>query len=62
MTNNPIYAIAVFNDNIRGYAKFSEDLDTRINTQINCSKVRVLKICIKSPSIEYSMLDGGITY
>jgi Cu-Zn family superoxide dismutase len=28
MTNKPIYAIAVFNDNIKGYVKFSEDLTT----------------------------------
>ena len=31
------------------------------NTRINYSKIRVLENCIKSPSIEYSMLDGGIT-
>ena len=26
MTNKPVYAIAVFNDGIKGYVKFSEDL------------------------------------
>jgi Cu-Zn family superoxide dismutase len=26
MTNKPVYAIAVFNDNIKGYVKFTEDL------------------------------------
>ena len=26
MTNKPIYAIAVFNDDIKGHVKFSEDL------------------------------------
>ena len=26
MTNKPIYAIAVFNDNIKGNVRFSEDL------------------------------------
>jgi len=26
MTNKPIYAIAVFNDGIKGTVKFSEDL------------------------------------
>ena len=31
MTNKPIYAIAVFNDNIKGTVKFTEDLD---NNQI----------------------------
>jgi len=30
MTNNPMYAIAVFNDDIRGYAKFSEDLNNNL--------------------------------
>jgi len=30
MTNKPIYAIAVFNDNIKGYVKFSEDLNENL--------------------------------
>lgn len=30
MDNKPIYAIAVFNDNIKGSVKFIEDLDNNI--------------------------------
>ncbi len=30
MSNKPVYAIAVFNDNIKGYVKFSEDLSNNI--------------------------------
>lgn len=30
MANKPVYAIAVFNDGIQGYVKFSEDLTNNI--------------------------------
>lgn len=36
MTNKPVYAIAVFNDSIKGYVKFSEDLtNNRIKIDVN---------------------------
>ncbi len=36
MTNKPIYAIAVFNDIIKGHVKFSEDLiNNRVKIDIN---------------------------
>jgi Cu-Zn family superoxide dismutase len=37
----PIYAIAVFNDTIKGYVKFSEDLENNgINIEINISGLK----------------------
>ena len=36
MTKKPVYAIAVFNDSIKGYVKFSEDLtNNRIKIDLN---------------------------
>ena len=36
MTNKSVYAIAVFNDAIKGYVKFSEDLtNDRIKIDLN---------------------------
>ena len=38
MSNNPIYAIAVFNDNIKGTVKLTEDLDNnQIKIDLNIS-------------------------
>ena len=38
MTNKPVYAIAVFNDSIKGYVKFSEDLiSNKIKIDLNIS-------------------------
>ena len=38
MTNKPVYAISVFNDSIKGYVKFSEDLtNTMVKIDLNIS-------------------------
>ena len=38
MTNKPVYAIAVFNDGIKGYVKFSEDfIHNRVKIDLNIS-------------------------
>lgn len=38
MTSKPVYAIAVFNDSIKGYVKFSEDLtNNRVKIDLNIS-------------------------
>ena len=42
MTNKPIYAIAVFNDAIKGNVKFTEDLDNN-NIKIVFNSNQALK-------------------
>ena len=40
MSNKPICAIAVFNDNIKGNVKFTEDLDgNQIRIELNITSV-----------------------